>query len=50
MPMAVPERHRFARGMSTPASDAQVAPIDDHKPRAASAWRAAGPAIARCFE
>lgn len=49
MPMAVPERHKFARGMSTPASDTLVPLVHDHKPRAASGWPA-GPATARRFE
>jgi hypothetical protein len=49
MPMPMPERHRFAHGMSTPVSGTQVPPIHDHKPRAASSLRA-GTCEARRFE
>jgi hypothetical protein len=49
MPMAMPERHRFAHGMSTPVSGTPVPLIHDHKPRAASSLRA-GTCEARRFE
>jgi hypothetical protein len=48
MLMTMPKRHRFAHGMSAPASGKQVPLIHDHAPRAASSLRA-WPAIARRF-